>query len=304
MATLNFKHLRYFWMVAKAGSIARASDQLYLSPQAISGQLTEFEDRMGIQLFRKAGRGLELTEAGQRIYSYADEIFALGDQLLEVVEDQKALRPQPFRIGIADCVPKLVAHMVIEPVLHLNDAIRLSCHEGKLGVLLSEMSIHRLDLVLADQPMPSTLNVKAYSRLLGECPLAVFGAPSLLEQLPEQSFPELLNKAPFLMPGDDSATKLKLCQWLESRHLFPRIVGEFDDGALMKIFGKSGAGLFVSPAATAEFVCRQYEVVQIGEIDGVIDQLYAITPERKLLHPGVVSVVNTSRDIYTMLPGR
>lgn len=302
MTTLNYKHLRYFWMVAKTGSIVRASEQLFLSPQSISGQLAEFEDRLGVPLFRKAGRGLEMTEAGRRVYSYADEIFALGNELLDLVEDQKARRPQPFRIGIADCVPKSVAYMVLEPALRISDPVRLSCREGKLATLLSEMSIHRLDLVIADRPMPATLNVKAYNHVLGESRLAVFGAPALLARLPEKEFPALLHKAPFLMPGEDFATHLKLSQWFDARRLVPQVVGDFDDSALMKIFGQAGVGLFTAPAATAEFVCDRYGVVQVGEIDGVNDQLYAITPERKLTHPGVISVVNASREIYAAQP--
>ena len=297
-ASLNYKHLRYFWMVAKAGSIARASEQLFLSPQSISGQLSEFEGRLGVPLFRKVGRGLELTESGRRVYSYADEIFALGNELLDVVEDQKMRRPQPFRIGIADCVPKSVAYMVIEPALKVSDSIRISCREGKLAMLLSEMSINRLDLVIADRPMPTTLNVKAYSHVLGESAMDIFAAPRLLEQLPEKRFPEMLNKAPFLMPGEDFAIHLKLTQWFEAHKMFPNIVADFDDSALMKIFGQAGAGLFPAPAATANFVCRQHDVVCVGQVEGVSYQLYAITPERKLTHPGVISVVNASRVIY------
>jgi len=300
MNSLNYKHLRYFWMVAKAGSIARASEQLSISPQSISGQLSEFEGKLGVPLFRKAGRGLELTEAGRRVYSYADEIFALGNELLDVVEDQKMRRPQPFRIGIADCVPKSVAYMVIEPALMASDPIRISCREGKLAALLSEMSINRLDLVIADRPMPSTVNVRAYNHVLGESVMDVFAAPGLLATLPEKAFPQLLHKAPFLMPGEDFAIHLKLTQWFESHKIFPSIVADFDDSALMKIFGQAGAGLFAAPAATADFVCRQFDVERVGRIDGVSYELFAITPERKLTHPGVISVVNASRMIYAM----
>jgi LysR family transcriptional activator of nhaA len=298
MKNLNYKHLRYFWMVAKTGSIVRASEQLYLSPQSISGQLAELEDSLGVQLLRKAGRGLELTETGRRIYSYADEIFALGNELLDVIEDQKIRRPIPFRIGIADCVPKSVAYMVIEPALNVAEPIRLSCREGKLSVLLSDMSIHRLDLVIADRPMPASLNVKAYNHMLGESSLAVFGRPELVNSLSNKEFPKLLDKAPFLMPGEDFAVHLKLNQWFEKRRIFPRIVGEFDDSALLKFFGKAGVGLFVAPSAITDFVCDQYGVIKLGEIEGVTDQLYAITPERRLTHPGVIAVVNASREIY------
>jgi LysR family transcriptional activator of nhaA len=304
LPALNFKHLRYFWVVAKTGSIARAGEQLHLTPQSISGQLSDFEQRLGTELFRRAGRGLELTEAGRRILSYADEIFAIGDELLDVLRDQTTQKIRPFKIGIADSVPKLVAYRLVEPALHIDEPLRLICHEGQLPSLLADLSVHGLDMVIADRSMPTNLNVRAYSHLLGESGLTVFGARSLVEQFSGQ-FPAYLENAPFLLPGADYAIRPKLVQWLEANDLRPRIVGEFDDGALMKAFGQAGAGLFVAPTAIAQHVSKQYRVEPVGRIDSVIEQIYAITTERKLTHPAIVAISKAAqRDVFTgSLPG-
>lgn len=298
MPALNFKHLRYFWMVAKSGSIVRASELLHLSPQSISGQLAELESTLGIQLFRRVGRGLEMTEMGRHIYGYAEEIFALGNELMDVVQSQSTRKSIPFRIGIADSVPKTVAHRVIAPVMHIDSAIRLVCREGKLSTLLAEMAIHHLDMVIADRPMPSTLNIRAYSHLLGESPLCILGSEALVASLPASVFPHNLDQAPFLLPGEDVAIHARLLQWFESQHVYPRIVGEFDDSALMKLFGQTGAGLFVAPAAMRTYVQERYDVVEIGQIDSIREQLFAITAERRMSHPAVLAVAETTRKVY------
>lgn len=298
MPQLNFKHLRYFWMVGKAGSIARAGEQLHLTPQSISGQLRELEENLGVELLRKAGRGLELTEMGRRIFGYADEIFSLGDELLEAALDQTVLQAKPFRIGIADSVPKSVAYRVVQPVLGADDSVRLVCREGQLAALLADMAVHRLDMVVADRPMPTRLNVRGYNHLLGESDLTVFGTAELARSL-SGKFPALLDGAPFLLPGEDVAVRPRLIQWFESRGLFPRIVGEFDDSALIQSFGQAGAGLFVAPTAIARDVRRQYGVKALGRIESVTEQLYAITTERRLTHPGVIAVVKaTQQEVF------
>jgi LysR family transcriptional activator of nhaA len=295
MAALNYKHLRYFWMVAKCGAIARACEQLHLTPQAVSGQLRELEESLGVELFRRVGRGLELTDGGRRILSYADEIFAIGDELLEVARDQTMTQSLPFAVGIADSVAKSVALRLVEPVLHLPEAVRLICREGRLTGLLADLAVHRLDMVIADRPMPANLNVRGYSHPLGESDLTVFGAPGLLATL-NGSFPALLNGAPFLMPGDDVAIRLRLEQWFEASRLHPRIVGEFDDSALLKSFGQAGAGLFAAPTAIAAYVSDQYRVQAVGRIDSIAEQLFAITTERRLSHPAIVAVIQEARD--------
>jgi len=295
MVALNYKHLRYFWVVAKSGSIARASEQLHLTPQSISGQLSELEENLGADLFRRAGRGLELTDTGQRILSYAEEIFSLGDELLDVVRDQTSKRSLPFTVGIADSVPKSVAYLLVEPALRLTEPVRLICREGRLTALLGDLAVHRLDLVIADRPMPANLNVRGYSHLLGESDLTVFGTDALLKTL-NGSFPALLNGAPFLMPGEDVAIRPRLEQWLAAQRLYPRIIGEFDDSALIKAFGQAGAGLFVAPTALATHICEQHRVVAVGRIDSISEQLFAITTERRLTHPAIVAISQVARD--------
>jgi len=294
MATLNYKHLRYFWMVAKSGGIARASERLHLTPQSISGQLRELEEQLGAELFRRAGRGLELTDMGRRILTYAEEIFTLGDELMDVVKNESARTSLPFRVGIADSVPKAVTYWLVEPALRLDEPLRLICREGRLASLLADLAVHRLDMVIADRPMPANLNVRGYSHLLGESTLTVFGAGTLLETL-SASFPALLDGTPFLMPGEDVAVRSRLAQWLEAKKLHPRIVGEFDDSALLAAFGQAGAGLFVAPTAIADYVREQYRVDAVGEIDGVTEQVYAITTERRLSHPAIVAISQTAQ---------
>lgn len=294
MAALNYKHLRYFWVVAKAGGIARAGEQLHLSPQAISTQLSELEEALGVELFRRAGRGLELTDAGRRILRYAEEIFALGDELLEVARDQSVKKSQPFMVGIADSVPKSVAYRLVEPALRLAEPVRLICREGHLTALLADLAVHRLDLVIADRAMPPNLNVRGFSHLLGESDLMVFGAPVLLETL-DGNFPALVDGAPLLMPGEDVAIRPRLEQWLDSRRLHPRVVGEFDDSALLKAFGQAGAGLFVAPTALADHICRQHHVEAVGRIESIKEQVFAITTERRLNHPAIVAISDAAR---------
>ncbi len=289
MASLNFKHLRYFWVVAKSGSIARASEQLHVTPQSISVQLRDLEQSLGAELLRRSGRGLEVTETGRRILSYAEEIFSLGNELMDVARDQTADKRLPFVIGIADSVPKSVAYRIIEPALRLDEPLRLICREGRLTTLLAELSVHRLDIVVADRPMPTDLNVRGYSHLLGSSDITVFGAPGLARSLPGK-FPAILNDAPFLMPGEGVAVRQKLIQWFEESDLHPRVVGEFDDSALLKSFGQAGAGLFVAPTAIASYVSTQYGAQPLGRIETVVEQFYAITTERRLKHPATVAM--------------
>ncbi|MGV8934516.1 MAG: transcriptional activator NhaR [Gallionellaceae bacterium] len=289
MITLNYKHLKYFWAVAKSGSIARASEQLHLSPQAISGQLTELEETLGVSLFQRAGRGLELTDTGRRILVYAEEIFSLGDELLDAVRDQSAVKSLPFTVGIADSVPKSIAYRLVEPALQLEEPVRLICREGRLTSLLAELAVHSLDMVIADRPMPTKLHVRGFSHLLGKSTLTVFGAAALVKSL-KGKFPALLDGAPFLIQGEDAAIRPRLVQWFASRGLHPRIVAEFDDSALLQAFGQAGVGLFVAPTAIADYVCKQYHVKAIGLIDTISEQLYAITTERRLTHPAIVAI--------------
>jgi LysR family transcriptional activator of nhaA len=289
MAALNFKHLRYFWMVAKSGSIARASEQLHLTPQSISGQLSEFEDALGVELFRRAGRGLELTETGQHMLGYAEQIFTLGNELLESLQGGALPQSVPFRVGIADSVPKMVAYRLVEPSLGGNEPIKLICREGRLTTLLADLAVHRLDMVIADRPMPGNLNVRGYDHFLGESGISIFGTGPLARQVSDD-FPRSLDGIPFLMPGAEVALHARLTHWFEAERLRPRIVGEFDDSALLMAFGQAGTGLFAAPTAIEDAIVRQHEVQVAGRIEAVREQIYAITNERKLSHPIIAAI--------------
>lgn len=289
MTSLNYKHLRYFWAVAKSGSIARAGEQLHVTPQSISGQLSELEKSLGVELFHRVGRGLKVTEAGRRILSYAEEIFTLGDELLDVARDQSMRKTLPFSVGIADSVAKSVAYRLLQTVLLLAEPVRLVCREGRLTTLLADLAIRRLDMVIADRAMPKNLSVRAYSHFLGESTLTVFAKPTLALTLTGE-FPQSLDGAPFLMPGEDVAIRSGLEQWFDNTRVHPLIVGEFDDSALLKAFGEAGAGLFAAPTTLASYICGRYQVEAIGHIDAVNEQLFAITAERRLTHPAIIAI--------------
>jgi LysR family transcriptional activator of nhaA len=298
VATLNFKHLRYYWMVAKTGSIAKAAEQLHLTAHAVSGQINEFEQTLGVELFRKAGRNIELTDAGRRILNYADTIFNTSDQLLDELREQITSRRRTLRIGIADAVPKVVAYRLIQPALTIDQAIRINCREGRLDLLLGELALHKLDVIIADRPMSPGSNVRAYNHLLGECGLTVFATSSLARQHKGQ-FPQKLDQAPFLIPGEDVAIQAGLLRWFEEHQLRPTIVGEFDDGALMKAFGSAGAGFFVAPTAMQKDICLQHSVVAVGDIPTVVEQIYVITTERRLSDPAIIAMSQTAKnDIF------
>lgn len=299
MVTLNYKHLRYFWMVAKAGSIARAAQQLQRTPQSISGQLQELESVLGTELFRRAGRGLELTDVGRHALLYADRIFTLGDELLDDLRDRPARRAMEFKVGVAEGVPKSMVYRMIEPALELDQDVRLICREGRLPFLLADLAVHRFDMVIADRPMPANLNVRGFSHLLGESGLTFFGSAGLVAGLAGR-FPGMLDQAPFLLPGEDAAVRPRLLRWLDEHGIRLRIVGEFDDSALMNSFGQTGAGLFVAPTATAAYLCKQYRVRAIGSTDAVKEQFYAITTEQRLQHPAVVALSRAAQeDIFS-----
>ncbi len=296
MSTLNFKHLRYFWMVARTGSIARAAAQLHLTPQSISGQLTEFADTLGVELFRKAGRNLELTDMGRRMLRHADDIFSASDDLLELVRDKTLAATISFRVGCADSVSKLIACRLLEPALALPEPVKLISREGRLASLIADLAVHRLDLIIADRPIPSHLSVRGYSHLLGESGMTAFATAELAGHI-GSDFPACLHGAPLLLPGEDFAMHQRLLQWLEKAGVHPRLIGEFDDGAMMKTFGQTGAGVFFAPTVIAAQVCDQYRVVRLGQVDTLVEQVYAITTERRISHPATVAISDMARTL-------
>lgn len=288
---INYKQLYYFWQVARAGSIARASDYLDLTPQTLSGQIGVLESTLAVSLFKRVGRGLELTETGHLVLTYADEIFEIGAEMEQVLGEGALKRLTYFRVGIADVMPKSIVYKLLAPAMSLDIPIKIVCKEGKLDRLLADLAIHRLDLVLSDRPVPPEMNIKAYSHKLVECGLSFFATQQLADKF-GQNFPSNLNNAPLLVPSIETSIRKKLMQWLDMKRLHPTIVGEFDDSALMKAFGQAGAGIFMTPSMIAEEVQRQFEVIKIGDIDELVEGFYAISSERRASHPAVIAINN------------
>lgn len=292
---INYKHLHYFSEVAKTGSIARASEKLHLTPQTISGQLSLLEEHLGEALFSRVGRNLELTETGRLVLSYAEEIFSLGGELEEMLRNLPQGRPQVFKVGIVDVVPKSIAYRLLAPALQLPEAVRIICREGSVDSLLAELALHKVDLVIADGPIPSNINVHGFNHPLGDCGITFFATKKLARKL-NKDFPQNLDKMPLLLPGEMTVVRSRLIEWLDNQHIYPRIVGEFDDSALMKAFGQTGTGVFIAPTPIAEEVKKQYGVVSIGETNEIREQFYAISVERKISHPAVAAITETARE--------
>ena len=291
----NYKHLHYFWAVAREGGIARASEKLHLTPQTISGQLRLLERHLGVTLFTRVGRNLEITETGRIVLSYADEIFSLGGELEERVHQLPEGRPQLFRVGVVDALPKSIAHRILAPALQTSELVRMVCREASLETLLADLAIHRLELVLADQPIPRTVSARGFSHKLGECGLSFFATNGLRKKL-TGNFPACLNGAPILLPSSGNQLRSGIDQWLDKHRLHPRIIAEFDDSALMKAFGQEGAGIFIAPAAIETEVERQYKATKIGQTDEVKEHFYAISVERRVTRPIVSTVVEAARE--------
>jgi LysR family transcriptional regulator, transcriptional activator of nhaA len=298
---MNFKHLHYFWVTAKAGGVAKASEQLHLTPQTLSGQIKLLEDRLGRKLFRKAGRQLELTDDGRVALRYADDIFALGQEMEEALRARRAggTQASEFRVGIEDALAKTVAYRLLEPSLHLAEPVRLICVEGQFNDLMAQLALHRIDLVIADQPLTSRLSVKAFNHPLGSSAMSFYASPGLKQTL-TGPFPASLNGAPMLVPGGTSSVRPQFEAWLTRHQLQPRVVGEFNDGALMKAFGREGGGVFISPSVCEEETAGQYGVDIIGRSEEITESFYAISAERRITHPAVRAITHAARgELFT-----
>lgn len=292
---MNYKHLHYFLQVAKLGGVLRASEQLHLSPQTISGQIQLLEEALGTPLFAKSGRGLALTEAGRMVQGYAEDIFSTGAELEEAVRDYpRTERLLEFRVGVADAVPKTIACRLIEPATQLPEPVRIVCREWKLDTLLGELALHRLDLVISDAPIPPSISVRAFNHRLGQCGISFFAAPSLFKDY-KGSFPECLDGAPLLMPAQESVVGQRLRAWLQVRSLHPRIVGECDDSALAKEFGRRGMGIFIGPTVLERDIEKQYGVHALGATPEVLEEFFAISVERRITHPCVTAITLAAR---------
>ena len=294
MRHLNYSHLQYFWAVAREGSIAVASKSLHVTPQTISGQLKLLDEAVGQPLFDRVGRRLVLSDMGRVVFEYADDIFSVGAELASAVRGNQLQGPTTLTLGIVSSMPKLIAERIVAPAMMVDPPVRVRCHESSLEQLLSELAVHRLDLVLSDQPVPDGLSIKAYNHRLGESGMSFFSQRKRARHY-RARFPDSLNDAPLLLPSQHSALRRRLDDWFESHELSPRIAGEFDDSALLKAFGEAGAGVFAAPTVIEDEVCRMYCMSVIGQTDEIKERFYAISPERRLKHPSVVLITDTAR---------
>jgi len=290
---INFRHLYYFWVVAKEGGITRAAERLGLAVQTISTQLSQLEQQLGTALFSQQGRRLVLTEAGRTAERYADQIFLLGEQLQDALTevDTKKIR---LTVGISDSLPKLTAYRMLEPTMQLEPKVRLVCYEDSFDALLGDLAVHKLDVVLTDRPVRSGSTLKVFSHLLFDSPTTVVGAPALA-QLHRADFPRSLNGAPFLLPTRNNALRGKIDEWFGQHAVRPDIVGEFEDNALLNTFGRRGLGLFFATSLLAGDIEAQFGAVLVGAVDDVREQFFAISNERKIQHPGVEAILSLAQ---------
>ncbi|MEM1410997.1 MAG: transcriptional activator NhaR [Pseudomonadota bacterium] len=296
MRHLNYGHLQYFWVVAREGSVARAAELLHVTPQTISGQLKLLDQAVGERLFDRSGRNLVLSSTGRVVFQYADEIFSIGAELAQVVGGRKPGAPRVLNVGVVESIPKLVAAQLLQTAVESDDAPRLNCQEAPLDSLLGELAIHRLDLVLSDQPLPAGLHVRAFNHPLGASEIAFFVRRKDVRRL-KSEFPKSLDGEPFLLPAQGSALRRRLDDWFEEHDIAPYPVAEFDDSALLKAVGQTGVGIFAGPMAIEADICRMYGVKVIGRTAELQERYYAISHERRLKHPAVLSIIAGAREV-------
>lgn len=293
MEFLNYHHLRYFWMVAREGNLRKASETLRVSPPTISAQIAALEGMLGEKLFRRSPRGLTLTETGHQAFSYAEEIFALGQDFLHAVKQQPTARPLRVNIGIADSVPKLVSHEIIKPIFRLGHPVQAVCLENKTADLLAQLAVYRLDLVLADEPAPSAFPLKTFNQLLGESGVTFCAKRKRARR--RRQFPGSLRSEPMLLPTAGTALRRTLEQWFRKQGIHPRVVAEYDDAALMKEAAADGLGCFPLPTVVVGEAVTRYGFQALGQAAGCDVQYYAISAERRSTHPAVVAITANAR---------
>ena len=294
MEFLNYHHLRYFWVVAQEGGLRKAAEKLHVSQPTISAQIATLESVLGEKLFRRSPRGLTLTETGHLAFSYAEEIFALGQDFIHSVKQRPTARPLRVNIGIADSLPKLVSHEIIKPIFSLGQPVQAVCLENKTSDLLAQLAVYRLDLVLADEPAPSALPLKTFNHLLGESGVTFCAERKLTLRLRRQ-FPGSLHHEPMLLPTSGTALRRTLEKWFQEQGIHPRVVAEYDDAALMKVAAEDGLGCFPLPTVAVNEAVTRYGFQIVGQAKGCVVQFYAISAERKLTHPAVVAITSNAR---------
>jgi len=291
---VNYHHLLYFWVVSREGGLVPAGKVLRLSHPTLSAQIHTLEDQLGEKLFTKVGRKLALTDVGRVVFRYADEIFTLGREMVDTVKGRSTGQPLRLEVGVVDVVPKLVVRRLLKPALALQEPVRIVCYEDSYEKLLADLALHSLDIVIADSPVPTGSSVRAYNHLLGETDVAFFGVKSLVKTL-KRKFPKSLDGAPMVLPLDNSALRRALNQWFDRNAIKPRVVAEFQDSALLNVFGADGVGIFTAPTVVENEVCRQYGVSVLGYAHEVKERFYAVSVERRLKHPAVVAISQAAR---------
>jgi LysR family transcriptional activator of nhaA len=289
----NYRHLYYFWVVAKEGSMSKAAERLNMAIQTISAQVHELEKSLGFQLFKPAGRGLVLTESGFAALAIADQIFLLGEKLPEAVREAASSPRTKITVGVSDGLPKLITKQILEPILEKND-VQLIAHEGEFEDLLADLALHRLDIVLADRPAPANKNLHVFSEELIKSSIAWFGPKKLLKQS-KKSFPECLNELPILLPTNHSKVRHLIDQWLIKNNIKPNVAGEFEDSALLKTFAASGFGIFPAGDIIAKDLRETYHIEMIGMCEDLYEYFYAIRSEKKIQHPLIEAIIKRQR---------
>jgi LysR family transcriptional regulator, transcriptional activator of nhaA len=295
MEWLNYHHLMYFWVVAREGSVAKACKTLHLAQPTISGQIRALEKSLKASLFTRSGRALVLTETGRTVYQYADEIFSLGRELQDTLHNRPTGRAIKFEVGIADALPKLITHRLLQPAFAIPEEVQIACYDGDPDRLIAQLALHELDLVLSDVPANPRLGVRAYNHLLGECGVTFFGTEALARRY-RKGFPRSLDGAPFLLPAGNVHLRRNLDQWFDHLGIRPRIRGEFSDSALLKVFGQFGDGLFAAHDIVAGEVKRMYHVSVVGHDESLRERFYAISVEKRIKHPAVLAISAAARD--------
>jgi LysR family transcriptional activator of nhaA len=301
MDWLNYHHLLYFWTVAREGGISRAAARLRLAQPTISAQIRLLEAALGERLFQRQGRTLVMTDVGRVVYRYADEIFGIGREMLETLRGRPAGRPLQLAIGVANAVPKLIAYRLLRPAVAGAEPVHVVCREDNAEQLTTQLATHALDVVIADTPAPAHVRVRVFNHLLGESDIAFF-APAPLAARLRRRFPRSIHEAPMLVPTANAALRRALDEWFEREGLRPRVTGEFEDSALMKVFGQATGAAFPAPAVIAADVCRLYAVREIGRTSAIRERYYAISAERRLKHPGVLAITSAARDDVFVTP--
>jgi len=295
MEWLNYHHLLYFWMVAKEGSVVRASKELHLAHPTISGQIHRLEEVLGEKLFARKGRDLVLTDTGRVAYRYADEIFSLGREFLDTIKGRSTGRQLRLVVGVSDVLSKSIVHRILAPAFDLDEKIRVVCREDRsIEAFMADLAVHSVDVILADAPAGIGTSVRAFSHPLGECGSVVLAAPPLAKSL-RQGFPDSLNGAPLLMPGSSSTLRRALDEWLDACDMRPRIVAELDDSALATVLGEAQLGAFVVPDVVERDIRRRYKVAVVGHLKELRQRFYAISIERKIRHPAVAAICEVAR---------